>query len=78
MEILIIIVSKFSSISKSRKFEIIFFLSTISNFLSEVKEEIKEQCSIYLRQVELFLENYSCSSNSSDLILIISKKIFFE
>ena len=40
-----------------------FFFSTIPDFIMEVKEEIREQCSIYFRQVEAFLENFLCSSN---------------
>ncbi|UJR37711.1 hypothetical protein I4U23_030406 [Adineta vaga] len=39
------------------------YCQTISNFISEVKNEIKEQCSLYSRQVDAFLENYFCSTN---------------
>jgi len=49
------------------------------NFIIEVKEEIKEQCSIYLKQVERFLENYLCSSNSKFCFFcqnLIAKKNF--
>ncbi|CAF1040921.1 unnamed protein product [Rotaria sordida] len=41
--------------------EIDSYCHTIPNFIIEVKEEIKEQCLIYSRQVEAFLENYLCS-----------------
>jgi len=48
--------------------------STISNFITEVKQEISDQCSIYLRQVEAFLENYLCSGNYSFFFLLIFSK----
>jgi len=38
--------------------------------MNVVKEEVKEHCSIYLKQVEAFLENYSCSSNSIFFVII--------
>ncbi|CAF0796921.1 unnamed protein product [Adineta steineri] len=43
------------------------YCETIPNFISEVKKEINEQCSMYLRQVEAFLEGYICSTNQVEL-----------
>jgi hypothetical protein len=42
--------------------------STISNFINKVKHEIQEQCLLNLRQVEAFLENYSCLNTTVDII----------
>jgi hypothetical protein len=39
--------------------------------MNDVKKEIQDQCPLNLRQVEVFLENYSCSSN-----LLIRKNSF--
>ncbi|CAF3532145.1 unnamed protein product [Rotaria sp. Silwood1] len=41
--------------------EIDSYCHTIPNFIIEVKEKIKEQCLIYSRQVEAYLENFLCS-----------------
>jgi len=41
-----------------------FLFSTIPDFMNEVKNEIQDLCPLNLRQVEAFLENYSCSSNT--------------
>ncbi|CAF0800440.1 unnamed protein product [Adineta ricciae] len=43
------------------------YCQTISSFISEVKNEIREQCSLYTRQVDAFVENYFCSSNHVEI-----------
>jgi len=50
-----------------------FLFSTIPDFMNEVKNEIQDLCPLNLRQVETFLENYSCSSN----ILSFKRQIHF-
>jgi hypothetical protein len=33
--------------------------------MAKVKSEIENQCPLKIRQVEIFMDNYSCSSNSN-------------
>lgn len=54
---------------KNFLFSSFFFLSTITNFLDKIKLEIEKQCPFNLRQVDAFLENYSCSNQSKTMIL---------
>ncbi len=35
------------------------------NLMNDVKKEIQDQCPLNLRQVEAFLENYSCVNNAT-------------
>ena len=38
--------------------------STVSNFIAEVRDEVRQQCPTYSSQVEVYVENYLCTSSS--------------
>ncbi|CAF3865893.1 unnamed protein product [Adineta steineri] len=50
------------------------YCHTISDFMNEVKKEVQYQCPINVKQVQIFLENYSCPPSKDTIISSVTMK----